>query len=194
MARGASLSLNPEEDPVTTAVAPDSTKRLYHVGLAKDCPVDIVTAGGIALCKMTETISFDRHKNSKRTERVGDTFPLTTDEVERVRAAVARLAIRASKSEHGKPVYTVVRVGEKVEHVRDKVDVDPKTGIQTTTPIYESRRQAVYDKATDQPLGPWVYLRQVEAPPGETTPDERMGLPDWAQPKPEAPAKAPTKK
>lgn len=179
---------------MTTAVAPDSTtKRLYHIGLDPKCPVDIVTAGGHALCKLTETISFDRHKNTKRNERTGEAVSLTDADVARIKAAVDRLAIRTTGA--GKPISTVIRVGLKDELARIKIE--DKDGIQVTTPIYESRRLKDFDPATDQPLAPWVYLRAIDAIPGEAVPDDRLPLPAWAKPKDskaEAPAKAPAKK
>lgn len=182
-----------------TAVAPDSTARLYHFGLDESCPVDVVTAGGVALVKKTQKVTFSRHNTTVRTERLGDVAKFTPAEADRVREAVGRLAIRTvsavdPKTQKVSTVSTVVRVGLKKELVRYKIDVDQATGLQTRTPIFESRRLKEFDKSTDTPLGPWVYFDAVEADPRETVPADRMPVPEWAQPPAPAPAAKPAAK
>lgn len=174
---------------MTAAVAQDSTKvasrALYHIGLRPECPLDNVTAGGQALCKTTERVSFDRFGNTERNKERGVTLPLSLEEVDKLKAAVGRMAIRAQRATDAKGKTTAtcwpVRVGEKRELARYKIDVD-KNGLQTKTPIYESRRLKDYDPKTDEPLAPYVYIVQVEQAPGSLVPSSTLVIPDWAKP------------
>lgn len=166
---------------MSTTLVQDSpaTERLYHIGLTRDCPVDNVTAGGQALCKMTEIVSFNRAGETKRNEGPGQTVSLTDEQVKRMVEAVDRLSVRTTKhgrTEDSEPhvTVTVVQTGERKTLARYRVTVDESTGIETKHPVYETRRQKNFNPSTDKPLRDFVFFEPVEVAPERYTPTGRL--------------------
>ena len=141
-------------------------RKLYHVGLSKDCPLDQARAGGFRLHKQTERVDFDRHGDTVRSPRLGQHVWLSDRELEALREGVQRSAVRQVGAGQWVCVSTgprgwVTGFEEKQgEFGPEKIE---KRGTRRVRPPEDS----------DVPLATYVYCEAVRALPEEDAPEVR---------------------
>lgn len=189
---------------MTAAVA--TATRLFHVGLADDCPIEEVTAGGIRLHKATAKVSIDMRGNTKRDRRPGQVMRLTDGQLAALAESVSRLAIRrrsaqvstdgteTAPGDNGVEWRVIMVDGKggkpKLDLVGHRVSSSPVKDEKgntiaeevVRTPQFERRALDAFDPRTDEALAPYVFVEQVDSDPFGAQPRTRLDAPEWAKP------------
>lgn len=128
-------------------------RRWYHIWCDDGCVLEQPTVGGVCFPRTTK-VALESHDSGKTewSSRKGDYLELSTEQVERVKAAVGTRVQRVLRSSQaGRPIGRVYVLGS--------INYSPLP--------------------QDEPLGKYLHIREVEGPP-DAVPDVGTSLAEYS--------------